>query len=238
MSDETSDVDVHHTAGGVGATGSACVVFDLDGVIVASEYLWEEGWAHAARSRGAEWTARDTSACQGSSVGEWSDYVAERTGLSSSQARDHVISYVTGVYDSGVVDLLPGAADMVRSAASRVPVGLATSAPREVIERVVARPELSGCFTVTVSSAEVARGKPSPDVYAAAVSRLHCDPADSFAVEDSSNGIRAASAAGLTVLGLEHQQYPIAPDARALTRAVFTSAGELSAHLMAQLDAR
>ena len=75
-------------------------------------------------------------------------------------------------------------------------------------------------FSATVSSAEVPRGKPSPDVYAEAVRRLGVDPARSAAVEDSSNGIRAAAAAGLTVIAVAHEQYPIAPDALALASSV------------------
>ncbi len=214
---------------------AACVVFDLDGVLVASEHLWEEGWQLAAARNGVVWTADDTRRCQGKSVPEWAAYVAQRTGLSPEQARDTVVRHVTDAYDSGVVELLPGAADMVGVAAARVPVGLATSAPREVIDRVLARRELTGCFSATVSSAEVARGKPSPDVYLAALARLRCEGAHGLAVEDSSNGIRAAAAAGLTVLGIEHDQYPIAPDAASLTAAVFTTLPDVTARLLAEI---
>ncbi len=214
-----------------------CVVFDLDGVIVASEHLWEEGWRQVSVQRGVDWTETDTRTCQGKSVNEWAAYLADHTGLSVARARELVIDSVTAAYDSGAVDLLPFAAEMVQGAQRRVPVGLATSAPREVIDRVIHRPELTGCFSATVSSAEVPRGKPSPDVYRAAVELLGGDPARSFAVEDSSNGIRAAAAAGLTVLGMEHEQYPIAPDAAALAADVFHSLDELQDRLFADLDA-
>lgn len=213
-----------------------CVVFDLDGVIVASEHLWEQGWRAASRGRGMDWTPGDTRACQGKSVPEWADYVADRTGLTPEQARAEVVGYVTSAYDRGEVSLLPHAADLVRAASSRVPVGLATSAPREVIDRVMARPELAGCFTATVSSAEVPRGKPSPDVYLAALERLDGDPERSFAIEDSSNGIRAAAAAGLRVFGLEHAQYPLAADAVCLAAGIFESLEEVAVRLSGDLD--
>jgi HAD superfamily hydrolase (TIGR01509 family) len=213
-----------------------CVVFDLDGVIVASEHLWEAGWRQVSQARGVEWTAADTRACQGKSVPEWADYLAQRTGLSCHRARAAVVRHVTDAYDRHEVALLPHAAELVHGASRRVPVGLATSAPREVIERVVARRELAGCFTATVSSAEVARGKPSPDVYLAALERLGGDPARSFAVEDSSNGIRAAAAAGLSVLGIEHSQYPVAEDAAGLAAVVFRSLRDVADRLFADLD--
>jgi HAD superfamily hydrolase (TIGR01509 family) len=213
------------------------VVFDLDGVIVASEHLWEEGWWQVSLRQGVDWTAADTRACQGKSVPEWAAYVAGRTGLIADQARHQVIKHVTDAYDGGAVELLPFAAELVNGASQRVPIGLATSAPREVIERVIEFPQIAGCFAVTVSSAEVARGKPSPDVYRAAIDRLGGDPARSFAVEDSSNGIRAAAAAGLTVLGMEHEQYPIAPDAAALTVAVYSSLEDVAEHMFAGLAA-
>jgi beta-phosphoglucomutase-like phosphatase (HAD superfamily) len=213
------------------------VVFDLDGVIVASEHLWEEGWWQVSLRQGVDWTATDTRACQGKSVPEWAAYMAGRTGLLPDQARDQVIGHVTDAYDRGAVELLPFAVELVTGASRRVPIGLATSAPREVIERVLGFPEIGGCFEVTVSSAEVERGKPSPDVYRAAINRLGGDPAKSFAVEDSSNGIRAAAGAGLNVLGIEHQQYPIAPDAAALTVAVYSCLEDVAEHLLAGLDA-
>lgn len=213
-----------------------CVVFDLDGVIVASEHLWEAGWSRVSAEQGVDWTADDTRTCQGKSVPEWAAYLADRTGLPAQRARDLVVDDVVDAYDSGAVELLPHAAEMVQGAQRRVPVGLASSAPREVIDRVIARPELRGCFSATVSSAEVRRGKPSPDVYLAAVAMLGGDAARSYAVEDSSNGIRAAAAAGLSVLGIEHEQFPIAPDAAALTVSIFRSLDELQNRLFADLD--
>ena len=214
----------------------ACVVFDLDGVIVASEHLWEEGWRRVSRAQGREWLEADTRECQGKSVPEWAHYLADRSGLTPPQARDAVVAYVMDAYDNGEVPLLPHAAELVQGVSRRVPVGLATSAPREVIDRVVARPELAGCFTATVSSAEVARGKPSPDVYLAALEQLNGDPSRSFAVEDSSNGIRAAAAAGLRVIGIENPQYPVAEDAARLATVILRSLLDVADRLFADLD--
>jgi HAD superfamily hydrolase (TIGR01509 family) len=219
-----------------GEERGACVVFDLDGVIVGSEHLWEEGWRLVSRAQGTEWRDVDTRACQGKSVPEWAQYLSDRSGLTPTRAREAVVTYVVDAYERGEVPLLPHAAELVQGASRRVPVGLATSAPREVIDRVVARPELAGCFTATVSSAEVARGKPSPDVYLAALERLNGDPSRSFAVEDSSNGIRAAAAAGLRVIGIENPQYPVAKDAARLATIVLRSLLDVADRLFSDLD--
>lgn len=212
------------------------VVFDLDGVLVLSEHLWEEGWRSVSAAHGYAWTDADTRACQGKSVPEWAEFLGVRCGISADEAGPPVIGYVVSAYERGDVPLLPGALDMVRAAAARVPIALATSAPREIIDRVMGTTELGEHFTATVSSAEVAAGKPNPDVYLEAVRRLGADSARSLAVEDSSNGIRAAAAAGLTVLGMEHAQYPVAPDAAALTFGVFDSLEAVAVNLVALLD--
>jgi HAD superfamily hydrolase (TIGR01509 family) len=196
------------------------VVFDLDGVLVMSEHLWEESWTtYAARYRYA-WTSQDTRNCQGKSVSEWGVYLGSRSSGDAEAAAADVIALVLQAYRSGRVTLVDGAAELIAAVASQVVVGLASSAPRTIIDTVMATMGIGRYFSATVSSAEVARGKPSPDVYAEAVNRLGIDPARSVAVEDSSNGVRAAAAAGLTVVAVVHQQYPLAPDAVALSNSV------------------
>jgi beta-phosphoglucomutase-like phosphatase (HAD superfamily) len=105
---------------------------------------------------------------------------------------------------------------MVAAVAAIAPVGLATSAPRRIVETVMDTMGMRPYFSAAVSTEEVPRGKPHPDVYREAIARLGLDAGRSYAVEDSSNGIRAAAAAGLTVIGVAHDHYPIAPDAAAL----------------------
>lgn len=199
--------------------GAVGVVFDLDGVLVDSEHLWEQGWVRNADDHGYAWTDADTAACQGSSVPEWGAYLGERTGQSGPDAAADVVGGVVAAYRAGRVALLPGARALVEAVAARVPVALASSAPRAVIEVVMDTMGLRPFFRATVSSAEVARGKPSPDVYAEAVRRLGIDAASSYAVEDSGNGVRAAAAAGLAVLAVPTDRYPLDADAagRALT---------------------
>jgi HAD superfamily hydrolase (TIGR01509 family) len=218
-------------------TVNRCVVFDLDGVLVMSEHLWEQGWTAVSAEHGYDWTPGDTRTCQGKSVPEWGRYLAERAGIEPQRAADDVIASVASAYDRGEVPLITGALELVQSAASRVPVALASSAPREIIDRVMTTTPIGEYFKATVSSAEVAAGKPAPDVYREAINRLGARSAGSLAVEDSSNGVRAAAAAGLQVLGMEHAQYPIDHDAAGRTVGIYHALDEVTAKLVAMLDA-
>lgn len=197
------------------ATG---VVFDMDGVLVDSEHLWEEAWAAYAMARGRTWGRGQTSEVQGMSVPEWSAFVAAFVGeRDPSAAASSCVGHMLNAIDEGRTPLLPGASAMVREVAARRPIALATSAPREVIDKMLRIHALSLEFTATVSSSEVARGKPCPDVYTEAVRRLRIPDASTvIAVEDSSNGIRAAHAAGLHLVTIPNRTYPPASDALAL----------------------
>ena len=212
------------------------VVFDLDGVLVMSEHLWEEAWRAYAAGYGQTWTSGDTRHCQGLSVPEWGAYLAERSSGDAEDATEAVIALVIEAYDEGRVTLIDGAAELVAEAASRVPVGLASSAPRAVIDTVMRTMGIGEYFSATVSSAEVPRGKPSPDVYLEAIRRLDIDPSGSVGVEDSSNGIRAAAAAGLTVIAVAHEAYPLAPDAVALAASVHRSLEHLGDEILRLLN--
>ncbi len=213
-----------------------CVVLDLDGVLVMSEHLWEQGWHSVAADLGYAWLPEDTRTCQGKSVPEWAHYVSDRTGMDPKAAADSVIGAVAAAYDRGEVPLITGALELVRSAAARVPVALASSAPREIIDRVMTSTPIGEYFSATVSSAEVAAGKPAPDVYREAIARLGAGSSGSLAVEDSSNGVRAAAAAGLRVLGMEHAQYPIDHDAASRTFGVYHGLDEVTHVLVRLLD--
>jgi HAD superfamily hydrolase (TIGR01509 family) len=155
---------------------------------------------------------------QGMSSVEWSAYIHDRLGvdLDAGRISDLVVGHVLDRYEHDL-PLLPGALDAVRRTAARWRLGLASSSPPEVIRTVLDRAGLAGCFAATASSDEVPRGKPAPDVYLLAAARLGADPAASVAVEDSSNGLRSAAAAGFRVVAVPRPSYP--PDADALAHA-------------------
>ncbi|MDQ4118553.1 MAG: HAD family phosphatase [Actinomycetota bacterium] len=218
--------------------GWAAVVFDLDGVVLDSEHLWEEMWVAYAAARGATWTADDTAHVQGMSAPEWSAYLARRAGGADAppECERAVVDGMVAALDSGRMEPFPGSPAMIREAAGRVPVALATSAPRHLIDAVLEHTGLAPAFRATVSSAEVDRGKPGPDVYLEAARRLDVDPARCIGVEDSSNGIRAAHAAGMTVVALPNAVYPPKPDALALAARVAVDVPAAHRELMALLN--
>nr|WP_279388408.1 HAD family phosphatase [Tamaricihabitans halophyticus] len=214
------------------------VVFDMDGVLVESEHLWEEFWAKFAAARGASWGPEQTKKVQGMSSPEWSAFLAEFAGARETAAETErlVVDDMIGALEQGRIELLAGAREMVLAAAARGPIALASSAARRVIDAVLVHHGISANFTATVSSEEVPRGKPNPDVYLAAASRLGVAPDNCLAVEDSSNGLRAAAAAGMTVLAIPNPQYPPAEDALALATFASSEHDKIREFLVNALD--
>ncbi|MDF3043580.1 MAG: HAD-superfamily hydrolase, subfamily variant 3, partial [Thermomicrobiales bacterium] len=124
------------------------VVFDLDGVLVESEHLWEENWTRHAAANAYVWQPADTATVQGMSVPEWSTYMAERIGRGTPQEiAEAVIDGMIGALHGGRVELLPGAPGMVAAAAERVPIAVASSAPRRLIAAVLETTGLLPNFT-------------------------------------------------------------------------------------------
>jgi HAD superfamily hydrolase (TIGR01509 family) len=214
------------------------IVFDMDGVLIDSEPVWERVRRGFVADRGGRWAADAQDRLMGMSTAEWSAYLAADfgiTGLTPRQVAAEVIAAMAVEY-SGHLPLLPGAVEAVRSLAGRWPLGVASSSPRSLIQTVLATAGLGSAFAAVVSSEEVPLGKPAPDVYLAAADRLSVPPQACAAVEDSSNGLRAAAAAGLTVIAIPRPEYPPAPDALASARLVLPSLTNLSTDTIAALS--
>jgi HAD superfamily hydrolase (TIGR01509 family) len=202
-------------------TETQAVVFDLDGVIVDSEPVWEEVRRAYVADHGGRWRPDTQRRLMGMSTPEWAEYLGSELGVDQppSEVARGVVEQMAERYHRSL-PLMPGAVDAVRRMAARFPLGLASSSPRSLIDRVLAEADLAGAFKTTLSTEEVARGKPAPDVYLTVASRLGVDPAHCLAVEDSSNGLRSAAAAGMTVVAVPHPRYPPDPDALALATRV------------------
>jgi HAD superfamily hydrolase (TIGR01509 family) len=211
-----------------------CVVFDLDGVIVDSEQVWDDVREQLVRERGGRWHEGAQAAMMGMSSPEWSRYMHDELGLPESPAEinDEVVRLMLERY-RGSLPLIDGAVDAVhRLGGAAFTLGVASSSNRPLIEAVLEGAGITQRFAVVVSSEEVARGKPAPDVYLEAVRRLGAEPAQCAAVEDSSNGLRAARAAGMRVIAFPNAHYPPAPDALGLADVVLTSLAELTPELV------
>jgi HAD superfamily hydrolase (TIGR01509 family) len=204
------------------------VLFDMDGVLIDSEQVWDDVRENLARERGGRYTAKSQRDMMGMSAPEWSRYMHDVVGLPESpdEINREVVAQMLERYAEGP-PWLPGAVETLRRLAAEVPLGLASSSNREVIDAVLDAGGIAGLFGATVSSEEVARGKPAPDVYLEAARRLGADPAACAAVEDSHNGIRSAKAAGMRCVAVPNAHYPPG-EAVAEADAVVGGLGELT----------
>jgi len=205
------------------------VVFDLDGVLVDSEHVWDEVREALARERGGRWHEGAQADMMGMSSTEWSRYMHDAIGLAESpeEINAEVVRRMLDRYSSEL-PLVPGAVEAAERLGAGFRLAVASSSNRPLIDAVLSASGLDERFEVTVSSEEVARGKPAPDVYLEAARRLGIPPARCAAVEDSGNGIRAAHAAGMRVLAIPNRRYPPPSDALALADVVLDSVEKLT----------
>ena len=213
------------------------VVFDLDGVLVDSEHVWDEIRETLARERGGRWHERAQADMMGMSSGEWSRYMHDVIGLADApeDINAEVVERILARYRHEL-PLVDGAVEAVERLAPDFHLAVASSSNRPVIDAVLDTAGLNELFEVTVSSEEVERGKPAPDVYVEAARRLGVAPELCAAVEDSANGIRSARAAGMRVIAIPNRRYPPADEALAAADVVLESLADLSRQVIAGED--
>jgi HAD superfamily hydrolase (TIGR01509 family) len=213
------------------------VVFDMDGVLIQSEEVWDQVREAFVRERGGRYDAEIQRAMMGMSSTEWSLYLHETAGVPDEPEaiNAEVVRRMLAAYRDHL-PLIDGAVDAVRRLAERYLLGLASSSNRPLIDAALETAGLTACFNATVSSEEVARGKPAPDVYLEAARRLGVEPNACAAVEDSHGGIQSAKAAGMRVIVFPNQSYP--PDAASLAQADVSigSLDELTPELIDSAD--
>jgi HAD superfamily hydrolase (TIGR01509 family) len=214
-------------------TATEAVIFDLDGLLVDSEPVWDDVRENLARERGGRWHDDAQRDMMGMSSTEWSRYMHDRIGLAESPAEINrlVVERMLARYAAGP-PWLPGAVEAVRRVGAAFGLGLASSSNRELIDAVLEAGGITGLFAATVSSEEVAAGKPAPDVYLEAARRLGCAPAACVAIEDSHSGIRSAKAAGMRCVAIPNLHFPPG-DALSEADVVLGSLRELTADSLA-----
>jgi HAD superfamily hydrolase (TIGR01509 family) len=205
------------------------VIFDLDGVLLDSEAAWDAAREAYTRESGGTW--RDTAQrdMMGMSSLEWSLYMRDELGVPADpeQISSDVVERMLASYRDRL-PLIGGAVEAVERLAARWPLALASSANRPLIDLALTESGLASYFQATVSSEEVARGKPAPDVYLEAARRIGVDPTDAAAVEDSTNGILAAHNAGMRTIAIPNPAFPPADEALAAADVVIDSVAELT----------
>ena len=214
----------------------AAVLVDLDGVLIDSEQVWALAREEVAREHGGHWEQGATRAMMGMSAPEWSRYMHDELGvdLAPTEISQRVVARLLAHYREHL-PLLPGAREALAALAAHWPLALASSANREVIDVVLELARIASLFAATVSAEEVEHGKPAPDVYLEAARLLRANPCDCAAVEDSTNGLLAAAAAGTHVIAVPNRRFPPSKQALALAQCVIDSLERLTPALIRAL---
>jgi HAD superfamily hydrolase (TIGR01509 family) len=207
----------------------SAVIFDLDGVLLDSEQVWDQVREQLVGERAGRWHERAQAEMMGMSSFEWSRYMHDELGVPDppEEISTEVVRRLEEVYRKRL-PLIDGAQEAVEQLSGRWPLGLASSSNRELIDLVLELSGLARFFRATVSSEEVARGKPAPDVYLEAARRLSVPPNACAAVEDSRNGIRAAKAAGMRMIAIPNPHFPPDDESLELADVTLGSIAELS----------
>ncbi|WP_410875578.1 HAD family hydrolase [Nocardia sp. A7] len=213
--------------------GIAAVVFDMDGVLIDSEPIWEQVRHEYVVLKDGRWQPDSQKKMMGMNTVEWSSYLSDELGVAEPAAKvaADVIDLMADRY-AHHVPLLPGAVDAVRRCAGSWKLGLASSSPATLIDLVLAKSGLLDHFSVVLSTEEVGRGKPAPDVYLTVAQRLGVDPKDCTAVEDSTNGLTSAHRAGMRLIAAPRPEFPPGPDALALADVVIDDLDQLTAEVI------
>jgi HAD superfamily hydrolase (TIGR01509 family) len=213
------------------------VVFDLDGIIIDTEAMWNTVRHDFAFAHGGHWSReRDQPLVMGANSMQWAASMRENNGvnLSDQEIYDGIIGELRKLY-ARHLPVIPGARQAIAGLARDYRLGVASSSPLELIEYALDLSGLRKYFSAVVSSDDVALGKPEPDVYREACVRLGASPERAAAVEDSANGMRSASSAGLAVIAIPNPEFPPSAGAVDLADVVLGSIGELTSALVASL---
>ena len=210
------------------------VIFDLDGVLIDSEPSWDDVRHRFVDTHGGSWPVDGQRQMMGMSTKEWARFIHEdmHVTLPADEIASSVVDEMVARFGQAPA-LFPGAVGTVHRLARHWPLGLASSAPERLIAAVLSASGLGDSFQVAVSTEAVARGKPAPDVYLAVAHELHVPPGRCAAIEDSTNGLKAARAAGMRVIAIPNRAYPPDPDQLASADAVLSSLHDLTNKLFA-----
>jgi len=205
------------------------VVFDLDGVLLDTEELWDEARREIADERGGRWRLDAQRAMMGMSSPEWSRYMHDVIGVPDPPDRisEEVVERLEELYRQKL-PLVDGAIEAVRRIGARWPLGIASSSNRPLIDLFLELTGTQELFRATVSSEEVAHGKPAPDVYLETAARLEVAAEHCAAIEDSENGMRSASSAGMRVVAIPNRVFPPGAAALSLADVVLGSLDEVT----------
>lgn len=207
----------------------SAIVYDMDGVIVDSESIWDQVRSGLTKEKGGAWRDDSSEHMMGMSRQEWSAYMANdlNVPMTPDEISDEVVKRILAEYQKHL-PLLPGAKESAQELSELWPLGIASSANQELIDAVVQIGGMKDFFKVAYSSEHIGKGKPAPDVFLQACELLGADPKNSIAIEDSPNGIKAGLAAGMKVIAIPHADYRPDDEILELADVVIDSLKELT----------
>lgn len=222
-------------------TPLTAVVFDMDGTLIETEEIWDGIRRGLAAKAGLPWPEEATRAMMGMSTQEWSAYLSEVVGIPGT-AEDAARATIDALLASYEIELpiLRGAVESVKRMHSRWPVAVASSSPRQLIDAGTEKLGIKDLLATTLSTEEVAGGigKPEPDVFLQVCATLGASPTHSVAIEDSTNGLLSAHAAGMIVIAVPPSFKPPKAETLALADVVLGSLDELTIELVEELVAK
>lgn len=180
------------------------VIFDLDGLLIDTEPGWQRAEAELLRRHGSPYTEADAANSVGSPVWQVIDRYAARLGM-DTHGRERLLAELMELARAeygGDLQLRPGAAELLAHLVGKLPLGVASNTPRELVDAALRAGRLESRFQAVVAAEDVARPKPAPDIYLEVCRRLNVEPTGAVALEDSAPGITAARDAGLTVVAV------------------------------------
>jgi len=214
------------------------IIFDMDGLLVDSEPVWNEARAAMAARHGKPWTQEDHFNVMGVSTAEWTRYMIDRLELSqpAEEVREEIISQMEGMYRRQI-PFREGAVAAVQWAAAHYPTALASGSPRRLLDILTAADELRGAFQVVLAADEVGAGKPDPAVYLETARRLEVDPAHCVCLEDSPNGVLSGHRAGMMVINIPDERFPLTAEQTSFADLVLDSLIAFNGEALRQVEA-
>ncbi len=208
------------------------IIFDMDGLLIDSEPVWNEARKRMAAENGIDWTVDDHHNVMGVSTEEWTDYMIERLNLtmSSEDVQERIIGAMEDLYREKI-PFFPGAVELIKWANENFPTAVASGSPRRLIDAVTGAPELEGMFEFTLAADEVGKGKPDPAVYLETAKRLGIAPENCVVLEDSGNGVLSGVRAGMYTINVPDERFPPSPEKANQAQKICKDLGEVLAHL-------
>lgn len=190
------------------------VIFDMDGLLIDSEPVWFRAKEDLLKEINYKWTWEDQKNSMGVSTETWVNYVYNFADqkFTKEEVLHGITDRMKTYYKNGEIDLMPGANEALQFAKNNFKVGLASGSYKDLLYGAVKSNNWESIFEEILSSDDIERGKPQPDIYLEVMKRLGVLPEECIVLEDSRDGIKAGVAAGAKVITVPSKDVPVPPE--------------------------